>query len=162
MSKNRGQAPILMRETCCQLGARFLESPLAQIAVSQVQVQARRQPASRGDAEHRQIFVVDVREVGQRLLVPHDLVADVELKISEVVSEDAPLGMVALGGLVPAPLQGRAALLPCTAQGQAHGRCDLFPRHHAPTVRRRTPRAVLSGFARWAHLRTPGSDTAAE
>ena len=75
----------------------LVDPALPKVAVGQVEVQARRHPSRRRDADGGECVVIEPGVLAQRHLVPGDLVGELGLAVGEVVREHAAPGRVVVG-----------------------------------------------------------------
>jgi hypothetical protein len=75
---------------------------LADVAVTEVEVQAWGHGRGSGYPDRREVRVTDVSEGGKGLLVPINLRTQVAFQVGEVVGGNAALGVVGLGRAGPA------------------------------------------------------------
>ena len=121
-----------------ELISRLRRVALAEVTVTEVEVQARGEARRGRDAYRREVGVMDVNEGGEGLLVPGNLGDEVVFEVGQVVSEDAPLSMIGLGGADPAGMQVVSALSPVATEGYADRGLDVVPLRHNSHRRRRS------------------------
>ncbi|KGN31525.1 hypothetical protein N802_03920 [Knoellia sinensis KCTC 19936] len=107
---------------CLEMLSRLLVAPLPEVAVGQVEVQARRETPGGRDPHGCQVLVGDMWISGQRRLVPPHFVIEGGLEIGNVVRDDAALGVVGVVQLVPDGQESGATALPVVgANGRDSG-----------------------------------------
>ena len=107
---------------------------LASVALAEIEVEARGQASRRGDPDRAQIVLVDLGELLQGDLVPPHLIGQVRLKVSEVVGQDAALGVFLRAAGFPQGAQPRGSLARILTEHGGQGGGDVVPISHGLTL----------------------------
>lgn len=99
----------VLRDTRLQGKGCGVHPPLAPISVGEVQLERRNEPEhGQGRMQHLELGIRDILGVGERDLIPTDLVIDVFLQIGEVMGEDQPTCPIIAVQIPPHLGEGRA------------------------------------------------------
>jgi hypothetical protein len=110
-----------------ELLARVAQTTLPEVAVAQVEVQARRQVRDVRYADGGQGVPLEVGKLLERGPIPGDLLVERVLEVGEIVRQDAAVGVLDGGGPGPAGQQSVAARRPVTGLRLTDGREERRP-----------------------------------